>query len=139
MKRTTSVAAKRFRLVTTLLVAMVFIAGCSRTDGPERYKVSGSVQFKGQPVPAGTIIFEPDPSKGNSGPASYAQIKEGRYATERGQGCVGGPCLVRIAGADGVPVGDLSDGKALFPEYRTAVELPKAASKQDFVVPAERK
>lgn len=139
MRQPTSCSGKICAIGGCLLAAVLVTAGCGGPSGPLRYRVSGSVQYKGEPVPVGTIVFEPDSSKGNSGPACYAQITNGRYVSESGQGAVGGPHVVRIAGADGVPANEMPQGQTLFPEYQTTIDLPKADSTQDFVVPVSRK
>lgn len=128
----------RFQAVAgTILLAVV--VGCGGPAGPARYDLSGAVTFGGKPVPAGRVVFEPDGDKGNAGPAAYAPISAGRYATPRGKGTVGGPHVVRITGTDGVPTPELPQGRMLFAEYRTTVDLPREASTKDFDVPADAK
>jgi hypothetical protein len=122
-----------------MVAAALLAVGCGRTGGLARYELSGQVTYGGKPVPGGTIVFEPDASKGNSGPASYATIAAGQYTTESGQGTVGGPHLVRIAGTDGIPKGELPQGRSLFSEYRAAADLPKGTSTQDFAIPKSHK
>lgn len=139
MRRPTNHSARLCGIGGCLLAAVFLTAGCGGPTGPERYQVSGSVQYEGKPVPVGTIVFEPDSSKGNSGPACYAQITAGRYMSESGKGVIGGPHVVRIDGADGVPADEMPQGQPLFPEYQTTIDLPKADSTQDFVVPMSRK
>lgn len=121
--------------VAVALVGLLVI-GCGK-GGAARYDVSGSVTYEGQPVPVGSIVFEPDGSKGNSGPSGHAQIKDGKYDTtlEDGMGTVGGPHVVRIVGLDGKPAGELTQGTPLFPAYSTTVDLPKETTTQDFDVP----
>jgi hypothetical protein len=121
-------------LVFVLLLAAL-LAGCG---GERIYNLSGTVTFQGKPVPAGQIVFEPDASAGNSGPAAFAKIKDGKYDTRilDGRGTVGGPHLVRIHGRDGIPRGELLNGLPLFRDYETKIDLPKADVKQDFEVPA---
>ena len=114
-------------------------AGCGGSGGPARYDLSGKVSYGGKPVPAGRIALEPDGTKGNSGPPSYAEIKDGRYATPRDKGTVGGPHRVRIAGFDGRGAGESPEGAPLFSEYRTTAELPKQDGTFDFDVPAAHK
>lgn len=122
-----------------ILVAFLALNGCGKkADGPTRYDLSGSVTFQGQPVPVGSIVFEPDTSKGNSGPGGSARIKDGKYDTsqEGGKGTVGGPHLIRITGMDGKPGDEYSpEGSALFPEYSTTIDLPKETTTHDFDVP----
>ena len=110
--------------------------GCSKPPpGPARYPVVGKVTYDGEPVPRGTIAFEPDTQAGNSGPGGYGVIVDGRFATHPRMGAVGGPQVVRIAGFDGQTTAELFDGKPLFPEYMTTVELPAKAATIDFDVP----
>ena len=117
-------------------------SGCGRGGGgPRRYTVSGTVTFRGQPVPVGRIDFEPDTEQGNSGPGGTAEIRQGRYTTARGRGVVGGPHVVRITGSDGVPL-EVADegtidrrGTALFPEYVARADLPHSDSTWDVDVP----
>jgi hypothetical protein len=132
---------RNLKLVVGLIVlGGLFGGGCGSSDGPGQFNVSGRVTFDGKAVPAGTISFEPDASKGATGPGAVAQIKDGRYATERGKSPTSGPHVVRIIGYDGVPskIGtmEVPEGKALFPPYETRADLPKAASQHDFQVPA---
>jgi hypothetical protein len=118
------------------LVALVAAAGCS-DGGPRRYSVSGAVTLDGRPVPAGEIVFEPDPARGNNGPGSVVRIRDGRYQTEPGLGVVGGAYIVRITAMSGTPFGDSLDGKPLLPGPRVeAVEFPAGESTRDFDVPA---
>jgi hypothetical protein len=50
-------------------------------------------------------------------------------------GAVSGPHIVRISGFDGIASGEMVEGKELFPEYTTTVELPAKAATIDFEVP----
>jgi hypothetical protein len=108
--------------------------GCGGNAGPRRHEVSGTVSYRGQPVPVGYVSLEPDPTAGNFGPGSMAKIVAGRYRTDRGRGVVGGPHRVRIIGFDGTPADGLGDGARLFAEVVYSVDLPKKASVQDFDV-----
>jgi hypothetical protein len=123
------------------LLLVILLVGCAK-PGPQLYDVSGSVTFDGQPIPKGTVLFQPDESKGCTGSAGIALIRDGKYdtAAEGGTGVVGGPHLVRIVGLDGKPIDSMSpDGIPLFPDYTTTVDLPKANSTQDFAVPKDSK
>lgn len=124
-------------LFCSLLVAVS--AGCGSSKDPRQYHVWGTVTYQGKPLPAGSITFEPDASKGNKGPAVSVKIKDGKYDTRReGVGHIGGPHVVRIVGLSGEGSSDefFPEGTPLFPEWRTTVDLPKAGSEQDFEVPA---
>ncbi len=126
----------RWRQAALGLAFVLCLVGCG-SEGPDRYKVTGTVTYNGQPVPVGEVVFEPDASQGNSGPGSVAQIKDGKYQTEPGMGVMGGAYIVRIVGFDGVPVGDSTAGTGLFPPYETTVNLPEEGVTQDFEVPAQ--
>lgn len=133
-----STAVKRSRLVlqSLLMVATVCTAaGCGGGD-PQRFDVSGRVAFRGQPVPAGTIIFEPDAMKGNDGPQGVAAIANGVFNTAQGgRGTVGGPHMVTILGCDGVNITETSpQGQPLFEPFITSVDLPTKTAQLDFHV-----
>ena len=131
-------------VVSGVLLVILLAPGCGSGGGPGRFAVSGKVTYRGQPVPAGSVAFEPDASRGGSGPGAVAQIKDGRYRTTGGKGPTAGPHRVRITGYDGEPCTIdgtpdgmfLPDGKALFPQHQTTVDLPAHDSEQDFKVPA---
>jgi len=121
-----------------VLSFLVFLAvGCSKND-PRKHDVWGTVTYRGQPVPAGSVTFIPDASQGNSGPAVTIKIENGRYDSRKeGRGHIGGPHKVRITGLTGKDSGDefFPEGTLLFPDYETAVDLPAGPSEQNFVVP----
>ncbi len=123
------------------VATIVSIAGCGKSDGPQRYDLHGTVTFRGQPVPAGTINFTPNTTQGNSGPGAFAQIRDGHYETSSGKGIVGGPHRVMIFG---FPKSMGSEGSEesvpeLFPPYQAEVELPREDGSVDFEVPATGK
>ncbi len=124
-----------------VLTVVAAVVGCGRgAGGPPRYELSGSVTYQGKPVPAGYLVFAPDGEQGNQGPGAHADIVDGRYRTPSSEGTVGGPHVVTIAGFDGRPFeigGGMMNpqGMPLFPEYRTLVDLPKAAGTHDFEIP----
>ncbi len=131
-----------FRSVQTwlpmlMLTAALLMAGCGGGDGPERYDLSGTVTFAGKPVPAGSIVFQPDTSKGNSGPQGVADIRDGKYDTSDGKGLIGGPHIVRITGFDAVAASEDDVVHALFAEYGIQADLPRKSGTMDFEVPAD--
>ncbi|MDY0165632.1 MAG: hypothetical protein RBS80_03765 [Thermoguttaceae bacterium] len=130
----------RLRLAWVVLCGCAVVAlGCgSGGDGPQRYNLSGTVTFDGKPVPYGTISMAPDTSKGNSGPGSFAQIRDGRYQTERGAGTVGGPHVFSIMGLTGFPGSEGFDPETgvLFDSFDLNVDLPMANTTYDIAVPA---
>ena len=113
--------------------------GCGgAASGPPRYTVSGKVTFNGRPVNSGSISFSPDTSQKNSGPGSFAPIRDGAYCTPRGQGTVGGPHVLTITGFDRLP-GSGAPGEvipALFSSYSLTVDLPREDATHDIDVPA---
>jgi len=125
---------------TSLLMVFLFLlSGChAQTDGPERFDLAGKVTYRGEPVPSGSIMFEPDFEKGNSGPGSYAIIQNGTYRTEPDKGVVGGPYLARIQGFDGVAYsneeGLQQSGHPLFQEQVVYFDAAKEKSTQDLEV-----
>lgn len=131
---------QRFRKqlgVGAMLSAMVIgtIVGCGRS-GVARYAVEGTVTFRGEPVMDGTVEFEPDADAGNSGPAAYGSIQDGRYTIPRSKGHVGGAYLIRTSGYE-VSLGPAAGGpppKTLFRDHVTRAELPKANTTLDIGV-----
>ena len=124
------------RCGVVLFIVLAGFSGCSsRQAGPQRFAVAGRVTFDGKPVPAGRIALEPDTAAGNSGPAGYGNIVAGRFTTYPRMGAVSGPHIVRISGFDGIASGEMVEGKELFSEYTTTVELPAKAATIDFDVP----
>jgi hypothetical protein len=120
-----------------VLLVLAAAAGCGQS-GPTRYHLSGKVVFQGQPVPEGTISFEP--LQGDAG-GGFAFIRSGRYDTAGdGRGHLGGEHRVRITGTTGKPVrpGDPDSGSAdLFSPYETTADLSAKLSSLDFEVPAD--
>ena len=83
------------------------------------------------------MILQPDAAKGNRGPGAYSDIANGRFSTPPGKGHVGGPHRLRIMGFEystDTATGDLV-GRQLFPIYDLELDLPRANSVQEFVVP----
>ncbi len=122
----------------TFLCSAMVLLGCG-PGGPPQYHVSGTVTYGGQPVPTGQVLFAPDTSKGNSGPATAVRIQDGKYDTRgANRGTVGGPHVVTISGFDGKPDpnAELPEGRMLFSDYRVEIDLPKEAATENFAVPA---
>jgi hypothetical protein len=72
----------RLRLVVA--VGLLFLAGCGSST-PPLAPVSGTVAYRGQPLPGGIVVFSPDPAKGSSGPLATARIdSEGRFTLKTG-------------------------------------------------------
>ena len=111
---------------------LALAAGCA--GGPEMGQVSGTVTFKGQPVPAGWISFTPEPGKGS---VRVCQIKDGRYdsSTEGEPGVHPGKNLVKIAGFDGKKIPLWGQGKQIFNPVDFEFEVPASATTKDWVIP----
>jgi hypothetical protein len=126
------------RLTELVLLAVAVVIGCGRPPvGPPRFAVRGHVTYRGEPLPAGEIVFEPDSAAGNRGPAGYGVIIDGRFETHRDTGTVGGPQTVRISGFDGHAEDEFPQGKHLFIDYTIPADLPRQDAMIDFDVPAK--
>ena len=90
----------------------------------------------GQSIPAGEVIFEPNPEFDNLGPQARAPITDGQYRTVSGKGSVPGPVVVRVEAYDGNFHPESPRGIALFPPYVFKLELPDTDSRQDIDIPA---
>jgi hypothetical protein len=127
---------------STLLLSLSSL-GCG---GDGTCRISGKITFKGAPVPAGKIYFTPDGSKGTTGSAGFATIKNGIYDTsaEGGAGVVKGTLKVMIEGIDPSAPAEKVKGevsgeatvKTLFAGYEGSLEVAGDMTK-DFDVPAE--
>jgi hypothetical protein len=118
------------------VVLIVSLAGCGK-DGPERYRMSGTVTFEGQPVVSGTISFEPA-EKGTGG--GYAHIMNGTYDTELdGRGHLGGPHSVQIAGFGEPKESDHPDDDVvavpMFDPISFTEDLPTESTTRNFELP----
>lgn len=130
-------------LPVALLLLGGGLLGCGqKTDGPERFDVSGTVTYEGKLVPYGSIQFMPDTSQGNDGPSGFSTIVNGKYDTAlQGKGTVGGPHKVVIHGEEKPdptqPAPDDQDEPepvVLFSDYQTEVDMPRERSTMDFDV-----
>jgi Prokaryotic lipoprotein-attachment site len=121
-----------------LAAALTVLAGCGQT-GPTYYHVAGTVTFGGQPVPKGTVTFEPDAAKGVRGQMGYADLVDGKFDTRAaGKGVLGGAYVVRILGYDGKAAYEAPYGNGIFPEYTITRDLPKEDSTLTIDVPRKR-
>ncbi len=129
---------RRIASICAAAVLMIGFCGCNSED--QRFHISGTVTFKGKPIPEGYITFEPDTTKGASGGPGMAKIINGKYDTRSADsnGTLGGPHLVRIDGFDGRTTGggkgEVPTPNMLFSGFRTNVELPKEDTTKDFEV-----
>lgn len=126
-------SAKRICFVAAVIA--VFICGCSADPYS---KVSGTVTFKGEPVPKGEIRFTPDSTQGNKGPSVTAIIRDGKYETPSEKGIVGGKYQLRIMGygvakATNDPTAS-EFGDSLFRTQHQSAEFPKGEDVEHDVV-----
>jgi hypothetical protein len=123
--------------LSALLGAVLMIGGGCGSQ-KKVSQLSGTVTFKGQPVPAGFISFMPDAAKGGTGSVKVAQIKDGKYDTSQSSdpGVIAGPTLIRIAGFDGKVVPLWGQGKQIFNIYELRDTVPDGAGTKNFEVPA---
>jgi hypothetical protein len=119
--------------VVGLVLVIALTAGCD--SGPRRLPASGAVTYRGQPVPEGFILFQPqDPGRGQT---TGTVVSNGRYALPAAEGLSPGRYTVRITaadparraaatprmGADGIPVADGTAREWLPPRYNTQSSL----------------
>lgn len=116
-------------------VALVLF-GC---DKPARTvaHLSGTVTFKGQPVPEGFINFIPEITGGNTGEVKAFEIKDGVYNTEQGgsPGIYPGANKIMISGFDGKGKKLWPKGVQIFNPIEENLAVAAGTNKKDFVVP----
>ncbi len=114
------------------------LPGCG-PRGPQRYELSGSVTYAGQPVPAGYVVFAPDAALSAGGPGSQADILDGQYRVPAEQGVVGGPYVATVYGFDGVRSEENGIvnalGSPIIAGHRVEIEFPRAPSTFDLEIP----
>ncbi|HVV99277.1 MAG TPA: hypothetical protein VHB77_02985 [Planctomycetaceae bacterium] len=129
---------RRFSTAACAVLTVALLVGCGGDSGPTRYHYSGTVEFDGEPVPVGTIIFQPDASKGNDGPQGVATIVDGAFDTRGpgGKGAIPGPTIIRITGfkEEADPSSD-EPKPALFDNFEIRQELSDSESDLTLEVP----
>jgi hypothetical protein len=119
----------------SLLVLALALAGCGKDN---RLVLAGAVTYDGKPLPYGTIKFDPDRTKGGSGPQGSGEIRDGRYRTNPNFGPQPGPHVVRITGWSRGP----EEGMLPYPvvsEYEIQVDVPAGGGELDFAIPSAEK
>ncbi|MHC2069066.1 hypothetical protein ACYFX5_16470 [Bremerella sp. T1] len=132
---------RSFSICFMLLAGMLLTAGCGSGSSITTYPISGTVTFKGEAVPKGSITFVPDTRRDNRGASVSIDIVDGKFdSSTASRGHVGGPHIVRVVGLDGKS-GDefFPDGEMLFPDYEVEMDLPSESSTQTLEVPADLK
>ena len=123
------------KLIGRLVGAMaVLVLATSCSSAPPLAQMSGTVTFKGEPVPAGWISFTPEAGKGL---VKVCQIKNGTYdSSKEGEpGINPGKNLVRIAGFDGHKIPMWGQGKQIFNPVDMTFEVPSGTSNKNFEIP----
>lgn len=118
----------RFPFICLMAACCAIASGCAKEEGPQRYRVSGTVTHRGNHVPIGVIQFRPDASQGNSGPPGFADIKDGVFDTDlSGKGTIGGPHLITIDAFTGQNINPdvRPNGDPLVSGYQKRVTLEK--------------
>ncbi len=117
---------------------LLIVAGGCGGDGLQRYRVTGEVTYKGKPVEAGMIFFEPAESAGAVAPTSYLAIKDGRYDAGS-EGPTKGKYRVTVGGMDRAKEKKDNDGMvhtpSLFPDYKFEVDIPPPDNELNIEVP----
>lgn len=112
--------------------AMAVILGCGDDSGlATRYKVSGTVKYKGEAVPKGTVVFEPTNPPPPQGRVAQGSIENGSYTLTTltpNDGALPGEYKVIIMSSD-LDVAALSKGQGglLHQGDKGHVEALKAA------------
>jgi hypothetical protein len=121
---------------STIVLILIFFIGCN--SKPKPVQLSGKVAFKGQPVPAGYIIFMPDVGNGNRGTTKLIKIKDGIYDSAQAppdQALTPGAYQLRIAGFDGQTQPRFNQGKQIFNPVGDSFVVPDKVSTKDFTIP----
>ncbi|HWL10430.1 MAG TPA: hypothetical protein VNQ76_18645 [Planctomicrobium sp.] len=121
----------------SLAVLLFCVTGCQKSEEVHRIYVNGKITLDGKPIPAGEILFEPDNTKGNRGPAGVADIKNGEFICRKGFGVVGGPHVAIISANSGQALpqdGQLPTGYVLISEHRMPIDFPKDQLKQSIEI-----
>ncbi|MCS6866041.1 MAG: hypothetical protein RMJ56_17180 [Gemmataceae bacterium] len=119
---------ENFRLVLIILTSsFVIFSGCGEPMDANLVHVQGKVTLNGVPVPMGMVIFQPNSTKGNRGPQSHANIRNGIFDTRQsGKPVVLGPQRVLIYGGDGNdPDPDNPFGKTLIQEHLIHIDISR--------------
>lgn len=126
---------RRLFLLSGLMLTAVFTVGCN--PAPKVAQISGTVTFKGQPVPAGYVTFTPDVATGTLGQVVGFQIKDGKYDSKANvpPGLPPGSYKIRIGGFDGVKIPMWGQGKQIFNPIEDNCTVTDGTSTKDFEIP----
>ena len=111
------------------------LTGCGSGE-PPLSQVSGSVTFKGKPIPAGNVMFTPDVSV-SGGQVRMFMVTDGAYDSSKdpSPGLKAGHYEVTIMGYDGKRIPNFFQGKQIFNSYTEEMTVQQGSTKKDFTVP----
>ncbi len=119
-----------------LMGCLIALTGCSN-NGLTLGRVQGKITYKGEPVPAGEVLFMPDESKGTTGPPASGTIgSDGTYVMsteESGDGAVVGTHQVGIIGREAKPISQenvITDSSSAEDVMRAKAGLSRPQSKR---------
>lgn len=92
---TISLSPRRWSLAALMSLAVAGCTGQVESDPLPRVSVSGKVTIDGQPMPAGSIQF--DPTASTASVTAIGEIVDGKYTIDRAQGPVPGHYRVQIS------------------------------------------
>jgi hypothetical protein len=121
--------------IASSVVVMVIVLGCGGDESglARRYKVSGKVKYKGEPVAKGTIAFNPTNPPPPVGRPASSDIENGSYTLTTaiaGDGALPGEYKVFITSSNIDISKAVQQGGGLLhhgePEHRAAVKAAKS-------------
>jgi hypothetical protein len=65
--------------IAVVVLGVISLQGCSRSDGLATYPVTGSVTLGGKPIEKGSIVFDPADGQGT---AAMGGIENGQFTAE---------------------------------------------------------
>jgi len=123
-------------IATCLILSALalFMTGCE--SKPPMSQISGTVTYKGKPIPAGNVMFTPDVSIAG-GQIRMFMVTDGVFDSSKdpSPGLMPGKYDVTIAGYDGKKIPMYFQGKQIFNAVKEPIEVGTGSTKKDFVVP----
>jgi hypothetical protein len=123
-------------VVTCLILSCITLLTTGCGGKPPMSQISGTVTFKGKPIPAGNVMFTPDVSIAG-GQIRMFMVTEGAFDSTKdpAPGLMPGKYDVTITGYDGKKIPMFFQGKQIFNSVHEPLEVPTGSTKKDFVVP----
>jgi len=122
-------------MTTVRLVCLGALALAVTGCGGGGVAVTGTVTRGGQPLPAGTIAFEPESRSGTTGPGASTAIQDGKFALEGNKKLPPGHYLVRISPPPLRSGTDLKTAPPQFKPWETKMELKPDAGPLTLDIP----